>query len=356
MAIFPLDITGTASTNRIVNEIVPIVPGSGDVTGPAPYVLLQYAPFFTNIAIDHNGNTMYRGQHYDFIGQNIHASKYIGKELYAGIYFFNPDITGNIRVSYNTLGDTWVQNNYQHIATFFNTYYHQQMVSWDRVFGVPYQLPPIIHPEPLDSLMGMDDIVAKLEEIKSAIEDTDYSTVTNSINALSSSLTNHASLPNPHGTDKSDIGLGNVNNYSTIDAQSHLFSGTQRYVSGGNSVLWGLVQTAVLQQLPSVVSQNPLSTDEAIFTTTTDFAGITMPDGSSSSDLTRLVIIQIRLPDNNAQRGHQLHTVRRLQLGVGLHTDPSKSVILARELPGEVSTTQTWAVIPSWGLLDPLIQ
>lgn len=356
MAIFPLDITGSATSNRITNEIIPIVPASEDITGPSAYVLLQYAPAFAqNFVISHNGTPLVRGQHYDFIGQNIHASKYIGKDLYAGVFFFNNNISGNVTVSYNTLGDTWVQNNYQHIATYFNTYFSQQMTNWDKVFGVPYQLPPIVHPEPIDSLKGMDDIVAVLEEIKTAVESTDYTTVQGSIIALSQALVNHVALENPHNATKSNFDLGNVGNYTSLNAPAQSFSGTTRYLTGGTITGWKIIQDALFQHLAALVSTDPLSSNNVLFTTTSHYTGIAPPTGLNTSDIVRLVILQIRLPENDAQRTVILPNIRRLQIGFAVCTDATKSFALVRELPPFATGTHNWAVLPSWASLVPLL-
>lgn len=355
MAIYPLDITGVAVSNRITNESVPIVPASSEMTGPAAYILLQYAPFFAdNFVISHNGSALVRGQHYDFIGQNIHASKYIGKDLYAGVYFYNKNISGNAICSYNTLGDTWVQNNYQHIASFYNTYYAQQMVNWDRVFGVPYQLPPLIHPEPLDTLKGVDDIVDVLAEIKTAIESSDYSTVIGSISALSSSLLAHSNTSNPHGTSKTDLGLPLVENSAPATAISTLFNGTPQYLRVGTEALWDLIQTGVFQQGLSLTSQNALTTNSIIFKANS-FADITMPPGGTTSDFSNLLVLQIRLPDNTAQRTAALSSVKRVQIGFGLAEGSTKSCLLLRVLPASASGSHPWSVIPSWTLIQPNI-
>lgn len=355
MAIFPLDITGTASTNRIPNEIIPIVPASAEITGPAPYVLLQYAPFFAdNFSISHNGTPLVRGQHFDFIGQNLHASKYIGKDLFAGVYFFNNNISGNVTCSYNTLGDTWVQNNYQHIASFYNTYYAQQMINWDRVFGVPYQLPPLIHPEPLDSLMGVDDIVAVLEEIKAAVENSSYSTVISSINALAGSLTTHTGQTNPHNTTKANIGLGLVENSPSAGDMANLYNGTPQYLRVGTEALWNLIQAGLFQQGINLTAQDPLTTNAVIFRSNT-LADINMPPTGLIEDFSYVYVLQIRAINSSGQRTAALNTVPRIQIGFAVAEAQPNSCLLIRELPGGATGSHPWSVIPSWNLLQSLI-
>jgi len=344
MAIFPLDITGQAVSNRITNEVVTIVPAASNMVGPAAYILVQFAPFFAdNFTITHNGSPLTRGQHFDFIVQNIHALKYIGKELYAGVHFFNRAITGNVTISYNTLGDTWVQNNYQHVAQFFNTYYEQQMVNWDRVFGVPYQLPPLAHPEPISSLKGMEDIVDALAAIQAAIEDADSGPLTTALNNLSAGITAHISNPNGHGTTKVHVGLPNIIDAAEATTLAHIFEATTRYLTSGSLDKLTNIQASMFQILSTLSTENPLTTNNPIFKSNS-FTGVTLPEGMGIS-VEELVVIQVRLPTTTAQRSNSLSTVPRLQIGYGIIQGSDQGLIVVRKL---LNTTMVpWAVFHS---------
>jgi hypothetical protein len=355
MSTYPLDVTGLAVTNRITNQTIPIVPGDPDITGSAPYILLPYAPFHANnFVITHGSTPLIRGQHYDFIGQHIHALRYIGKELFGGVYFYNRNISGTVTVSYNTIGSVYVQNNYQHMASFFNSYFSQQMVNWDRVFGVPALLPPLNSPTPLSSLKGVDDIVSAIEVLTSAVEDSDSGPLTTAINNLVNSLVTHTNNRNAHGTTKADVGLDLVGNFGVLDSLNNSFTGVGRYMLGGSTGHTRIAQQ-ILAQPMVLTNQDPLTTVEFIFQSSS-LADITLPSGSSTGDIEKLIILQIRLPSPgvNTTRTDSLNLVERLQIGFATTATSSDGFIVIRRLLPGASGSQPWSVLPSWSMISDL--
>ena len=108
---YSLDVTGIASSNYISGERVLVTPQSLSLGG---FIIPSYAPFFGNNLIviyqPSNTNTLQTltlGKDYqlDFVLPGFKQTT--NTTVFGGIVLFNPNLSGTLIVSYQTLGGNW---------------------------------------------------------------------------------------------------------------------------------------------------------------------------------------------------------------------------------------------------------
>lgn len=358
MAIYDLDITGELAANRITNEQSVISPGSPDLHGQLPYVIPQFAPFFDNAGFElrRNGVPLTKDVDYQFAAQLYAARDMLGKNVYGAIVFLDRNAVGSVAYDYNTIGSDFITNDPQLLAEYFKTLLQQRTVNWDKVYGVPFQLPPIQDQENLADLKGTDDIVDALADIAAAIADADSGPLVAAINALGDALLNHTSQSNPHGIDKSTIGLDQINDWGRLSDLAQLYytavSGAQsrRYLATGNDADWDLVRNAVLQ-ITASATVNPNTTNNMIFRSSS-LANIDLNGLAPSGDL---YVMQIRTDASPTAKAAVLSQAPRLQIGLLVNTgNVNMPHIMFRYIdPNE--SMPVWTVAPNWSRLKTML-
>ena len=355
MAIYDLDITGELAANRITNEQSVISPGSPDLHKQLPYVIPQFAPFFDNAGfqIRRNGVPLTKNVDYQFAAQLWHARDYIGKEVYGAIVFLDRNAAGSVTYDYNTIGSDFVTNDPQLLAAYFNTLLSQRVVNWDKVYGVPFQLPPLQAQQNLADLKGTDDVVDAIGEVVTAIENGDTGPLVAAINALGDALTIHSGQSNAHGTTKADLGLSLLNNWDRIQDIAQLYftgasgSSARRYLTTGSEADWNIIKNAIFQ-VTMADAANPLTTNRVVFRSNT-LANIDLNGLTPSGDL---YVIQIKTSSGSTD---STAATNRIQLGILVSGDPNMGHVMIRYVPANTSVAPEWSVAPNWNRLKTML-
>ena len=246
---YPFDPTGTNPANRIVDEVHVITPATGNRRN---FRVLKKGPFFEgNVSIvfvrpDTSIWNMVEGVDYYFSHKFLTASKACGKEIFGSITFLNNQVQGTLRVSYNTVGGNWGATDPEYAAIMADIVNNPRTTTWEEVVDLPFQFPVIDHEWDLVDMVGMSDVVAKLDEIYDVLFETSDAGIQTHINDTS----------NPHLVTKAQVNLGNVQNYGIATTQEmQTGTSTQAYMTPA------LVKAAVAFHGANLVDAHASRTD-----------------------------------------------------------------------------------------------
>ena len=126
----------------------------------------------------------------------LEASYATAHPIYGSITLLNTSLVGIVTLGYQTVGGEWVPNDAVVAEILADRLNNPRTTSWEKVAHLPATFPPIAHEYDLINMKGMDEVVAALNAVTSAI-------LTNS----GSNLTAHkADLNNPHGVTAAQTG------------------------------------------------------------------------------------------------------------------------------------------------------
>lgn len=246
---YSLDPTGLSSDNKITDE-----PHVLTEINSAPYRLLipTFAPFYLdNLVVKHvdllgNTTTLTEDVHFFCVLPFIGGARSIGKMLYGGLSINDEQLEGNILITYQTLGGSWV-GDASYVRQFLaEMAYNPKIVVWDQVTNIQETFPPINHQQDLDTVYGMQALIDKLSEIVIAI--------TNGPSADNGFIKHITQTGNVHGLTPTDIGLGNLSDLPVAsDAEVNALEPLQKYV-----LLKQVLTLLNLQKKPPVVSAREL--------------------------------------------------------------------------------------------------
>lgn len=207
--LYPEDLYGNNPTNDIVGEVIAVNAPSN----PNDYffTIPSAAPFYkTSLKVwDYNTNQLLvEGIDYVIGHIFIEPIEKIGKVVAGSIRFLKRNITA-IVIDYHTLGGPWgfddtaIARELQLIAI------NPLIRSWGNIAPLPYSFPPLPHNDTMDDVVGSFELKESLEEIIKTLKDFGEGIPNNHINDKS----------NPHRVDKSQVGLGNVDNFATATVE-----------------------------------------------------------------------------------------------------------------------------------------
>lgn len=208
---YPFDPTGTASTNLVTEtqaiqsrgmfDHYYIIPRSGPFY--AESVKLRLYPNGANVNNPLGGELLEEGVHYNFGYHFAHASHTIGKAVYAAISFYDRALEGQLRMEYQNVGGDWVLDDQKFTELLANVAYNPRIATWEQVVELPFQFPVVNHDFNIDDFVGMSEVVDQLEDITEAIAEA----------SAGSSASHVLDKNNPHDVTKDQVGLGLVENY-----------------------------------------------------------------------------------------------------------------------------------------------
>lgn len=226
--VYPLDTTGVASSNRISDEVHVITQQNHKdfyfiVPKFAPFFADNIQIFFTNIS----GQTvpLVQGQDYYFGHHFLAASRAIGKQIYGSISFLNKSFHGVMKINYNTIGGNWTYTTDYLNEVITNSVANPRIASWDSVVSLPGLFPVVDHEWNLNDMVGMSEVVAGIFGIEEAIRNP---------NAESGSQTlgHILNKENPHAVTKLQVGLGSVDNFTTASqAEAEAGNASDRFMT-----------------------------------------------------------------------------------------------------------------------------
>lgn len=250
---YPLDPTGTQASNKITAEHQTIAPPE---LSEFHFIIPGAAPYFREtMQIVHlpSQRTLVEGVDYACTHYFHDASMACAKPIYGSITFHDPQLTGAVRMSYQTLGGDWTLEAAKIISILSNKLVNPKRITWEQVADLPYAFPPIDHEWHLDDMVGMSEVVTVIEGIRDAL-------IASGEGGLQSHI---ADKENPHGVTKAQVLLGSVENYPVATvAEAQAGTAANRYLT----VLRGaqLVEALIGNALNTHVnrSDNPHNTSK----------------------------------------------------------------------------------------------
>lgn len=205
---YPIDTTGFAPTNLIVDEIHMLT----EINSTTYRILIpEFAPLYLDnfelkhVDMDGNIATLVEDVDFHFCLPYIGGSRSIGKMIYGGITITNLLINGVLKLTYQTLGGEWTADKNYVMTRLAETVYNPRITVWDVVTNVQSLFPPINHDQSFDYVYGHQDLIASINDL--AV------TIANGPNPNSGLIGHFRDFNNPHQVTKEQVGLGLVVNY-----------------------------------------------------------------------------------------------------------------------------------------------
>lgn len=199
---YPFDPTGAATTNAVANERHVLSPPAWK---DFYFIVPKFAPYFRDsLRVIHrpSGKLLVEGKDYHCTHYFHAASHGVARRVYGSITMLDKTLIGVLEINYQTLGGDWVLDASADLTRLTNTLTNPRITTWEEVVDVPYQFPPIDHQWDLEDLKGVEAILPILESMTEAIRDS----------AGSSFALHIADKANPHSVTKDQVGLDQVQN------------------------------------------------------------------------------------------------------------------------------------------------
>lgn len=204
---YPFDPTGTAISNKIVNEEQILTAAN---SRDFHFVIPSSAPFFhQGLIVRHaqSARVLTEGVDYVLGYQFVKASRAVAKPVYGAIIFYDRSLVGVVQITYQTIGGEWTLSPLKIAEIMANRSVNPRVTTWEQVADQPDRFPPIDHEWDVDDLVGMTEVVASLNSIALAIRQ----------GADETALAHFTNYQNPHQTTKEQVGLGLVENLPRSD-------------------------------------------------------------------------------------------------------------------------------------------
>ena len=208
---YPLDTTGTASSNLLIGESHSALESTFKNLN---YIIPACAPFYGSslvvqrVSLTTGTTNLVLNQDYNLAMIYLAATDSVGIAIYGGIVLLgNYQSTDIIKITYQTLGGTWVANVPQVLQNIIDSTFNPQIMSWDQVTNVQQTFPPTNHTNTMDLTYGLDSLLT-------------------SINALSTTVANKGATP-------LNLTLG-----SGVNGTQQLFDGNTLHATDASKLLY----------------------------------------------------------------------------------------------------------------------
>lgn len=255
---YPFDPMGSNPLNRIVNEQHVLT--SLNDTQLYQTVIPKAAPFFSDNAVlsfrnpDSSVRTLTEGVDYYFTNKFISASKATAKPVFGSITFLDKDITGVLRLTYQTMGGVWTLEDNVIATILANMVKNPRTTAWEQITELPMAFPVIDHEWDLVDMVGATEMVVAIDGIRDAV-----------LAASAGGIGAHvADKNNPHETSKAQVGLGDVQNYPiATQAQSETGTNNTSYMTPQRTAQAITVLGGALVTAHAINTSNPHGTTKA---------------------------------------------------------------------------------------------
>lgn len=204
---YPLDTTGLAPTNLIVDEVHTLTE-INDVT--YRIIIPEFSPFYLdNFVLKHVDSLgvetpLLIDVDYYLCLPYVAASRSIGKMVYGGITINSELIEGTVKVTYQTIGGDWCADASYVLERIAESNYNPRLAVWDQITNKQDLFPPINHSLDIDQTYGHQQLIDSINSLAS--------TIVNSPNPSVPIVQHLIATDNPHNVTKLQVGLGNVEN------------------------------------------------------------------------------------------------------------------------------------------------
>lgn len=162
--IYPFDETGTAKSNYIQDELRVVPPVNNRILVPS-----KGAFYAKSLIVRNNEKTLVAGRDYELCALYQEATEEVGQAVNMMIYFHNPEIEGNVYLTYQVVGGiytgTW--ESVQHYVNLLLV--DPRKVKWDDVLYKPELYAPMDHFHDVNDVYGLDVIPPELSRIRQVI-------------------------------------------------------------------------------------------------------------------------------------------------------------------------------------------
>lgn len=251
--LYDFDPHGTSPDNKITGELQTLqTPGRDDYY----FIIPQAAPFYVEsfTIVDHaTGRPYIEGRDFLFGHYFPEGSNATGKALAGSLRFLSRDITGVVRMTYQTIGGHWGFDDNAVLEELSNKAINPLTRAWSQIDTLPALFPPIPHDQGTGELIGFEEVVEAIGNINTALGETNAGNITDHM----------SNRDNPHQVTKVQVGLGQVQNFpmaNATEAADGLRS--DRYMSPNATNI--AVQAAVGRVIDAHVNEdNPHGTNKA---------------------------------------------------------------------------------------------
>lgn len=228
---YPLDLTGTAATNRVTGERH-IVAATG-----ARAVATKAGPFFTRGMVVRNAITnqeLIPGTDYLAVHLFQEATLRTGREVCSVVLIQNGVSGTEFLIEYQAIGGEYSASIDAIEQMLESLDLDNRVVHWADLLGRPEYFDPAPHLHDIGDLYGFEYVTAVLHQIERAIligdqashdelrqyVDLRVQAVRDTLTGVLTRLDDHVNnTNNPHNTTKTHVGLGNVQNYAVATQQ-----------------------------------------------------------------------------------------------------------------------------------------
>lgn len=244
--LYPFDPSGASSKNRITDEIHAVSPP--DSIGDTSFIVPRITPFFADrLDIRLGSRDLVEGVDYVLVFRHLSLSTHLTMRVFGGIAFRNPEFTGTVKISYQTVGGDFQLGDKEILEKLSQKIGRVHYVTFDQIVGTPSSFPPEDHYHDLETgLVNMGDVVDSIEQLS-----TELGKNPGSLAELSIKLRDHMSKSLSHT--KEQVGLGSVANLP-VGTEGDLTSGKKRsYVVSNILYDWMVKNLAWKNDIPSNV-------------------------------------------------------------------------------------------------------
>lgn len=262
---YPFDPTGTASSNLVTGEQKAVTAANGQ---DYHFVVPTFGPFFSDSlqvsfkALDNSVRTLQEGVDYYPTHWFISASRACAKPVYGSISLLDLQLAGTLTIAYQTLGGAWTVDQTTIAQILADTLHNPRITSWDEVTDYPIAFPPIDHQWDLADMVGLSDLLPKIDEIQQAI-----------LTKNTTDLAAHLAADNPHHVTPHGIGT-----YTSQEIDSKLSTAGAGLSSSDASLMIQAAITAHKQEVdPHPQYDTDVEVQAAIANTTVNIAQVKKP-------------------------------------------------------------------------------
>lgn len=259
--VFPFDSTGLSPKNLVENELRVVLPPAG--IKDQSFIVPNAAAFFASSLVikdspNATGRVLREHVDYELSHYSVAASLATGKPCYGSITFIDRYYTGNVYLTYRSVGGDFSRFDHTWVEQQTKERYAMRHITFDQIVGVPSEFPTDIHTHKPEDMVGLSEVATGLSAIAAAIREANRADVTTYI----AQLGNHLNSTGAHSP--SQVGLGNLFNYkvaTSADIDSQKFD---RYVTAGVLSAWVTGKlTALADTIPVVNLTNYYTKSEA---------------------------------------------------------------------------------------------
>ena len=190
---YKLDLTGVSVNNKVIRE--PHSLGAASIRT----VVLNNGSYYGDslVVTDSEGNQLQ--ELVDYRKAQLYQEPTIksGKPVYAILVIINPNLVGNIYVTYQVVGDIYSFSTLALRETLADIDLSNATINWDNILGIPTSYPPAPHIHSIGDMYGFEHLMDSMESVRRAILTGDEAaivTLLERINVLSRDILPPANL------------------------------------------------------------------------------------------------------------------------------------------------------------------